>query len=601
MKVMNDLVEENVPKVGRFLLEIATDPLARDGKLPWEDFTFAPFVETTLDIRKLHLSDLFTLHRALYNSHQRIKERVMRRYTMSQSAVESPIKNISSHQRQQSLTSSSNEKSHNDNSERNSPQDSHTLAKSDKGIQIGHKDSLSKTASNPNLKKATALQIAVLDVALEQLKKWEYIWKRNVRSSCRFGSSLKECYEQFTALLNEMGYPPVTARHQSPSESGLDLDMSSFFYAGAPAKNGSAVFYLIVSRLNVDLLDRPDLIVSHIVKTIEKNTLKGTDYILVVDMSWVTISVGFQRRLIPNIPALLSFPKEYKKRLKKILLVHSTHNITAIFHFIKEFPKTLEKIHELKGWRGLTEFIAEENIQLPESSKNFITKAYRVVKVNARGRHQERLIKFTANSFLNIDPKSKCVQNERLMEDIEEISCNSDTELTVKFSSNSIDHQKLGLLKRAPKEEVDVRRYICQNKFDRDSIIEDIFTVCFNREYIKYAGEYKVVKVNKVGRHQERTFKFTCDSMLNLDNNKIKTEISFAGIEYIKEDPNDDRVIYVKYKLEPQGRKIISRNRKERDELYRQLSDTMALYQQEANRQLLEAKDGFIDYYSKQL
>lgn len=47
-------------------------------------------------------------------------------------------------------------------------------------------------------------------------------------------------------------------------------------------------------------------------------------------------------------------------------------------------------------------------------------------------------------------------------------------------------------------------RYICQNKLDRDSIIEDIFTVCFNREYIKYSGEYKVIKVNKVGRHQER-------------------------------------------------------------------------------------------------
>jgi hypothetical protein len=63
--------------------------------------------------------------------------------------------------------------------------------------------------------------------------------------------------------------------------------------------------------LNLQLLDRPDLIVTHIVKTIDKNTMKGTDYILVVDMSWVTISVEFQRRLIPNIPTLLSFPKEY--------------------------------------------------------------------------------------------------------------------------------------------------------------------------------------------------------------------------------------------------------------------------------------------------
>jgi hypothetical protein len=46
--------------------------------------------------------------------------------------------------------------------------------------------------------------------------------------------------------------------------------------------------------------------------------------------------------------------------------------------------------------------------------------------------------------------------------------------------------------------------------------------------------------------------------------------------------------------LEPQGRKIISKNKKERDELYRQLTDIMALYQQEAIRQLIAAKDGVI-------
>jgi hypothetical protein len=81
MRVMNDLLDENIPKMGQFLLEIATDPLARDGKLPWEDFTFAPFFENNFDIRKFDLTDLFILHRALYNNHQRIKQRVMKRVT----------------------------------------------------------------------------------------------------------------------------------------------------------------------------------------------------------------------------------------------------------------------------------------------------------------------------------------------------------------------------------------------------------------------------------------------------------------------------------------------------------------------------------------
>jgi hypothetical protein len=34
----------------------------------------------------------------------------------------------------------------------------------------------------------------------------------------------------------------------------------------------------------------------------------------------------------------------------------------------------------------------------------FITKAYRVMKINAKGKGQERLLKFTLNSILNIDP-----------------------------------------------------------------------------------------------------------------------------------------------------------------------------------------------------
>ena len=33
-------------------------------------------------------------------------------------------------------------------------------------------------------------------------------------------------------------------------------------------------------------------------------------------------------------------------------------------------------------------------------------------------------------------------------------------------------------------------------------------------------------KVNRAGRHQDRVFKMTCDSLLNLDNRTIKSEVT---------------------------------------------------------------------------
>jgi hypothetical protein len=114
---------------------------------------------------------------------------IFEQYLENQPVIELPVtKNPSGHQKQQSLTTTPENNHHFTPS---TPSDRHTLIRSEKEIQIGRKPSLTKAVSNPNLKKAAAQQVEVLHSALEQLKKWETIWKRNVRSSCRFGSSLK--------------------------------------------------------------------------------------------------------------------------------------------------------------------------------------------------------------------------------------------------------------------------------------------------------------------------------------------------------------------------------------------------------------------------
>ena len=58
-----------------------------------------------------------------------------------------------------------------------------------------------------------------------------------------------------------------------------------------------------------------------------------------------------------------------------------------------------------------------------------------------------------------------------------------------------------------------------------------------------------MVKVNTNGKRQQRLFKLTCDSLLNIANNKIKTEISFAGIQSVCLDPTTDNAVLLHYKV----------------------------------------------------
>ena len=102
---------------------------------------------------------------------------------------------------------------------------------------------------------------------------------------------------------------------------------------------------------------------------------------------------------------------------------------------------------------------------------------------------------------------------------------------------------------------------------ERDSILQDIYEMSFKNHWMKPPPEFKVTKVdypprlpssilpsspsfprallfhppspliyllsqvNQAGKHQERVFRLTIDSLLNLHNSQIKSETSFAGIE----------------------------------------------------------------------
>lgn len=66
--------------------------------------------------------------------------------------------------------------------------------------------------------------------------------------------------------------------------------------------------------------------------------------------------------------------------------------------------KGARKFNFLSDWKDLAEYIDSASIALPEESKAKITKAFNLKKLNMKGKVQNRLLKITANSLLNIEP-----------------------------------------------------------------------------------------------------------------------------------------------------------------------------------------------------
>jgi hypothetical protein len=636
MTVLNDVVNENSPRMVTYLNMISTDPLVATNKdvLPWEDLTFN-VLDRFFETKKADLHDLFHLHRGLFNNINKIKAVLSKKYPNEFAAPLSP-KGNSSPPLNNSADSPRGEHQSNSPTLLPNPQiptleDPNTSQTTTPSGAPAKRIMLSRSRTNfpeptpanngttPAVPTRGTFSIGLsrrssttFDNDIEHSMKLLRSWEERRGSDKR---SIKDYYISIARLLGEMGPPPVNS---TPAKSNLtntdtsaDEDYSSFFYPGPAGKSGICVFYLIVSRITERSMSEPHKLIEHVKSTIDSATKNG-NYSFVLDMSWSNFDTTMTRKFMNNIGTLIDLDYSYKKRMKDIWVVHPTPAFQAVFFFLKSFikSKTAKKIRQFYNWRELTEVIALDNIMLPEQSKNFITKAYRVIKINAKNKKQERVIKFTPNSLLNIDPKSSMIQNEKMLDDIEEISCPSEKEIVLKFSELSMERDRrkkkssiplINNLTKSKKEDLAVRRYTCLTKADRDSIIEDIFASGYYLENFKGQQEFHIVKVNKVGKRQERTFKFTCDSLLNLDDQKIKTEISFAGIDQIKPDESDDKNIIFKSKLSASNRVLICRSRSERDSLLSRLIAAVAVYQSAARRQQDEMQHGVIDYFANQM
>jgi len=325
------------------------------------------------------------------------------------------------------------------------------------------------------------------------------------------------------------------------------------------------VFYFILTRFDIKLLESMPSLIAYVTKTMDAAVHSG-GYTLVVDMSWSTMSEMGMQCVYANLRNFWEmFPRMYKKNLRQVFILQPNKFYHSVMNLLKQFisKKAHRKFDEVYDWKQLASKlgVSEESVVIPDASKHNMSKVYRVQKVNARGKKQERLIKFTTDSLLNLDPHATRIHNEKLLSEIDEISIASPTSLEIfmRFQQDEQSKKKKnvfnGLLKAATQHD-DFRTYICSNLAERDAILQDLFASAFRCGYSPGRQEFKVVKVNRVGKRQERTFKLTVDSLMNIANNEIRHEMCFAGIDSVKADQTEKNLVWVKYKSETLWRQI---------------------------------------------
>eukprot|EP01116_Phalansterium_solitarium_P018246 TRINITY_DN4776_c0_g1_i1.p1 TRINITY_DN4776_c0_g1~~TRINITY_DN4776_c0_g1_i1.p1 ORF type:complete len:1016 (-),score=409.89 TRINITY_DN4776_c0_g1_i1:202-3249(-) len=641
MLPMNDFVRRNGPPLASWLAEVATDPRSLTPRSPidsrsltdptptepallpasttssattgaWAEFDAPGWSQHAADIvRQYDLADLFELHRLVHVALPKLIPALLR------------LKKLHAQQQAPCAADSAEQ-------QRGRSASAHidlSVEHIDRFIsllqQLGPPPRLSKSRREP----ASELSAAAATTTSQQ---------QQAASSSR----LKRLSLSSPDLAMAADQPPQPSSSADLLVSAAELAMmerARFVYQGpGQAKSGAVVFYLIVQRLSEALLERPAALVRHMLHVLDDAAAAiSSRYEVVVDMSWAHLSNRFKKLAYSVIlhQLLPRLSRSAKKNVTAVYIVHPTAWTRGVVYLLRAMSsrKMARKLHELYSWKQLSQFIEPHQIALPDTSMRFMPKSYSVVKINHKGRRQQRLIKFTLDSLLNIDPKTRRIQNEKRLASVAQMSSHVHScELHFAFDVSQLHHAAssdpssaasdgtllspaasgvAALVRQlsggADSEDRRFRRYECRSVDERDEILADIFKSCYAlqppaipvgvstsdgggggrqqqpTQAQQQLQEFRVIKVNAAGKHQARVFKLTCDSLLNIDpgSNKIKSEISFAGIDEVGADRDNACVVTLKYKAEAARRKVICANDAQARQLLAALNTSIGRFQ----------------------
>ncbi|KAG9394009.1 hypothetical protein J8273_4609 [Carpediemonas membranifera] len=206
-------------------------------------------------------------------------------------------------------------------------------------------------------------------------------------------------------------------------------------------------------------------------------------------------------------------------------------------------------------------------------------KEYHVVKVNKKGKRQNRVIKLTLNSLLNIDKQEQQIKNELLVSEMSALMAPAHTPTLVIVHGNPPDISKdtPGYFPHRDKgEDGHPRTYECTNIRIRDEVLGEVFEMIWAYHAKPVPVAYDLVKVNKYGKRQNRVFKLTRDSVMNMRGSHIQTETHFATVAAVQVEGS---TLYMTIEGEDSPRENILKTPELAEELCRAIKDGMRRFE----------------------
>lgn len=339
--------------------------------------------------------------------------------------------------------------------------------------------------------------------------------------------------------------------------------------------------YVIARRLRSDLIaNNADMLINEVLDTLRSKGCHEKYYDVVFDMTYFTPTTSLKSILQAGTMLYRALPHEIRKNLRHGIVLHPDRVARSAVQVVQALAseKAQKKLHLCFSWQDLAQWIPLSSVAIPEESKKHILESLAVVKINAAGKRQSRLVKLTPRSLLNIDPKGPRVQNERAIALIDKIQVRGDNQVCLSFvdpdtakkrdwNEQTVEQfvekliQKQGSgamlsriassMRQAKASEKDAleRVYEFVNTSQRNDFILDILRLSLNIQKRAEGNPlphfFVVNKTGGLGQSQIRVWLLTTDSILNLDTSlKVHSEIGLASIVWVKADPhNSDAVL----------------------------------------------------------
>jgi len=333
-----------------------------------------------------------------------------------------------------------------------------------------------------------------------------------------------------------------------------ELEASRFLYMGKPTKTNLPTIYLVMHRVKPEFLEQNDRLMVHVFKTIGKEL--NNPHVLVIDLSWTDMSDELQAlfyRAVVSFTRLMT--AQHLANCTNIVILHPTFKTMQaaqdILNIMSAETRT-KLVRVAYDWTDLSDMIEPQKIWIPFVSKKFVPITYNLVKVNNNEKKQERLMKITNESLLNIDPKAGTVQNEIMLQKIQEVRARKGAnEILIKFepeTEQEITNRGAGyFLKSGANVGIQTRKYSCYTEQQRDIIVEAIYDAGIRSSSLNLVQTFMVQKENKKGKMQKRLLKLTLDSMLNFKEKIIKREIPYSTIQSFYVDPQSKNILYINF------------------------------------------------------